>query len=91
MGIEKRRHVRCDFSDTIDYRIHLPDMQEIQFHGLILNISESGLCLYTSNSLNVGQELIIKTTLKAPVVRATIKWVRKYRDDLFRVGAMFIE
>jgi PilZ domain len=90
-GIERRRQPRCDFSDTIDFCIKPFALDETPFHGLILNISESGLCLYTSNSLNVGQELIIKTTLRAPVVKATIRWVRKYRDDLFRIGATFTE
>jgi PilZ domain len=89
-GIERRRHPRCDFSDTIDYCIN-PSAMDETLHGLILNISESGLCLYTSNSLSVGQELIIKTTLKAPVVKATIRWVKRYRDDLFKIGAMFID
>lgn len=88
-GAERRKHPRYDFSDTIEYRVNPASLDNI-CSGLILNISESGICFYTSTSLNIGQDLIIKTSLQAPVVRARITWVKEYRDDLFKVGAMFI-
>jgi len=88
-GVERRRHPRYDFSDAVELRVNPSGLSETH-SGLILNVSESGLCIYTCDPLSVGQDLTIKTSLRAPVLKATIRWVRKYRDDLFKIGVMFI-
>lgn len=86
---EKRKHQRYDFSDAVEFRVDRSN-PDVTHEGLIMNISESGLCFYSSFSPRVGQTLTIKTSLKAPEVKAKVIWVKKYNDDLVRVGATFI-
>lgn len=87
---KKRQHPRFEFSELINYYLNSADLSN-PVCAVSVNISESGLCLYTPESLNVGQNVLIKTSLKSPHVKATVKWVKKYLDDLYKAGFMFIE
>ncbi len=86
----KRRHPRFEFSELINYYSNPADLSK-PVCAVSVNISESGLCLYTPKSVTVGQNVLIKTSLKTPYVKATAKWVKKYLDDLYKVGFMFTE
>lgn len=88
-GIERRRHLRYDFFDIVDYCINPAGLDKTS-RGLILNISDGGLCFYASDPVRVGQKLIMKTSFGPSALKAAIIWVETYREDLFKVGAMFV-
>ncbi len=88
--VQRRRDPRHDFPQVINYFVNRSDLTE-SLYGMSINISESGLCFYTCVRPEVGQDLMIKTSLKAPCVKGTVRWVKKYVEGLYRVGIMFSE
>ena len=56
--------------------------------GVIINISNSGLCIFSPNSLADGQEVIIKAPLPLLDERFVVCWSNKLLDDFFMVGLM---
>ncbi len=86
---QKRRHQRFEFSELVDYYLN-PELKD-PVCAVSVNISESGLCLYTPKSVSVGQNVILKTSLKSPYVKANVRWVKKYLEDLYKVGLLFLE
>ncbi len=87
-GVDNRKYPRVPFSDHVDYWIASSGMDKT-LRGLSVTIAEGGLSFYTSHPIEVGQDIVIKTSLDAPHVKATVRWVKKYLDDLYRVGVMF--
>ena len=92
MLFDRRMQERHIFSDS--------DMTEIEyvldpftdfdvFKGFIINTSESGLCLLTSNKLKEGEEITIKSMINAPSQTAVVQWTEKYDDDYYKVGLIF--
>lgn len=71
---------------TIEFFLDLSS-QEI-FEGVIDNISEAGICLITSNPLEEGQEIIIKTDIFLPSHSALVCWVKSH-ETAYKVGLKF--
>ncbi len=59
------------------------------FEGTIDNISESGMCIVTSEALTEGQEITIKSLLFLPSQTAVVCWVEP-RDNSYKVGLKFL-
>ena len=57
-AIERRIHVRYGTRQEIDY--DSPDVPGEIFVGSIINISHSGMCLYVSNPVRLGQEITVR-------------------------------
>jgi hypothetical protein len=60
------------------------------FEGTIDNISESGMCLLTSQSLTEGQEITIKSLLFLPSQTAVVCWVEP-GDNEYKIGLKFLK
>ena len=71
---------------TIEYFLDLNSQET--FEGIIDNISEAGICLITSNHLEDGQEIIIKTDIFLPSHSAQVCWVRPH-EDAYKIGLKF--
>lgn len=84
---ERRRHTRYDFPALIDYGFHLNASHEV-YKGVTINISHSGLCLYVHKLLSEGQEISIKGPLPVPCPKASVRWIRKIDEDLYKTGLM---
>lgn len=56
--------------------------------GVIINISNSGLCIFSPNPLNKGDEITIKAPLPLLDERFSVRWSNKLLDDFFMVGLM---
>jgi hypothetical protein len=56
--------------------------------GVIINISNSGLCIFSPAPLNRGQEIVIKAPLPLLDERFIVRWTNKLLDDFFMVGLM---
>ena len=87
---ERRRDRRTIFPSTIEYGMKAAATGET-FKGVAVNISESGLCLYTSSFLKEGQEIAIMSALPVSSRVASVRWTRSVNDDVCKVGLMFVE
>ncbi len=61
------------------------------FIGLGLNMSKSGMCLYTTDNLYEGEEISVQEKLSAKYQKATVTWVKNYHLGFSRVGLTFHE
>lgn len=59
------------------------------FDGVIVNASESGLCILTTHLLNKGQKIEIKSNGEADSQAAIIRWARHYNSLYYKVGLEF--
>jgi hypothetical protein len=59
--------------------------------GTTLNISTSGMCVYTLNRLNEGERIIIRDEDLLLSRTATVRWVKNYGENFCKAGLMFIE
>ncbi len=88
-SIERRTQIRYDIQQEIQYISH--DTPGEIFTGIIKNISHSGMCLYVLNSVQVGQEITIKS--KHELYRkGIIVWCYETGEkfDIYKVGLKFI-
>ena len=86
----QRKHQRQDNPYPVVEYVLNPDTTHETFVGFILNVSGSGLCLYTSKLLNVEQEIIIKSNFPVSFKTATVRWIEKYDEVFYRVGLEFV-
>jgi len=82
------KHDRCYVNSTVEYVLD-PFNDDDIFEGTIENISESGMCLFTSQSLTEGQEITIKSLLFLPSETAVVCWIEP-QDDSYRIGLKFV-
>lgn len=54
--------------------------------GVVNNISQSGMGIYSFDSLSEGQEIVVASTLPNAHNEYTVRWSRKLMDDFFMAG-----
>jgi hypothetical protein len=86
---DKRKHHRKDFSYAVVEYILSSNNTHETFIGFTLNVSISGLCLYTPKVLAEGQKIIIKSTIPTSSKTAIVRWIEKYDDVFYKVGLVF--
>jgi hypothetical protein len=87
---DKRKQRRQDFSyAVVEYVLNSDNIHET-FIGFTLNVSNSGLCLYTPKLLSEGQKIIIKSNLPTPSKTALVRWIKKYDNVFYKVGLVFV-
>jgi hypothetical protein len=84
-----RKHQRQDFPYAVGEYVLNPDSTNGTFIGFSLNLSDTGLCFYTSKLLNVMQEVVIKGNGLVSSQIATVRWIEKYDDFFYKVGLSF--
>jgi len=87
----QRKNQRSDFSYTVIEFILHPDITYEIFIGFTLNISDSGLCMYTTKCLERGQEVIIRSSLPLLSKKASVRWTEKYDSFYYKVGLEFVK
>ena len=88
-GVSTRRHPRHSYVDTIDFCLDYTSNSN-RLHGITVNISDSGIGLYTFKPLYAGQTITVESTLPVPYQKATVIWVQKRNEDLYKIGLKFI-
>ena len=88
-GIEKRKFPRYPYLHTV-YFCEGPRLHDETCLGASVDISDTGMSLYTSTPLTESQNIVIKNTLPVEFRRATVKWSRRFSADLYKVGLMFL-
>jgi len=86
---DKRRHQRKKSITPFAYRGPL-DVSGIQI-GIITNISDSGMCIYSGTNHSEGEIIEIRSSFPVSYLRAAVKWAKKDAADLYKIGLMFIE
>jgi hypothetical protein len=89
-GTERRRHLRKLYSNVIKFCVNSPSRNS-SFAGVMIDISDSGMCLYTSHELHKGEEILIQEKLPVKYRKATVVWVKNYYREFYRVGLTFHE
>ena len=85
---EKRRHGRRNIMSTIEYFAEPVTAYET-FDGVIVDTSESGLCILTAHLLNKGQIIEIKSKGEIIAQTAVVRWIRQYNNLYYKVGLKF--
>lgn len=85
---DKRRYKRHLFFHKIEYCLGPRSYYDI-YNGSSINISESGMCMYTSRRLEEGVDIEIMNGLPFPYQKATTRWVVKQYQDLYKIGLAF--
>ncbi len=88
--VQRRRHPRHVFSNLIELRVTPPSANK-KISGTAVNINAKGLCLYTADLLTEGETVEIINDVPMAFTKATVKWVKAYSGDFYRVGLTFIE
>jgi len=88
-SVSTRKHPRHLYSDNIEFCLDY-SIAGKNSHGIIVNISDSGIGLYTFTPIYAGQTVTVETTIPVPYQKATVIWVQKRSEDLYKVGLRFI-
>lgn len=86
---DKRKDIRRDFPFVVEYTIR-GDISREAFKGVIVDICESGLSVYLFRQLKRGEEITIMTKLPVPRKTASVRWIRRVDDEMFKAGMMFV-
>ncbi len=88
-GRELRRHERSNYLSTIHYCLNSKSNGDVLI-GSGIDVSESGLSMFSSYPLKKGEGIIIKSKLPILYRRATVRWVKELRENWYQVGLEFI-
>jgi hypothetical protein len=86
----RRKDQRKEFSYIVlEFVLH-PDTAYEIYVGYSLNLSDSGMCIYTSTVLKTGQEIILKSDQPRLYKKAAVRWVERYDSFFYKVGLEFV-
>ena len=88
-GLEKRRHPRHKYHEIMECRLNLPISAKIIVCPSV-DLSESGVCVYTSHRLNEGDPVEISNFRADCHKKAVVKWVNKRDEGFYKTGFMFL-
>ncbi len=89
-GIERRKHRREECVDCMDISMSLKDHTET-IHGVCMNISEGGICVFTPTPLTEDQLIEFKENLATCPKKAVVKWNHLYFKKFYKSGMMLAE
>ena len=85
--IEKRKLGRHPYHGMVEFCLN--GNESGVSHGLGINISESGMCLYIWGDLCTGQVITIKSRLPVNARRGTILWIKNLHGSFNIAGFIF--
>ncbi len=85
----ERRHQRKIYVSAFAYCF--PARSSNIFFGVTSNISDSGMCIYSDAQPDEGERLEFRSSLPVSFSKATVRWVKKDVDNLYKMGLMFID
>lgn len=85
--IERRRHPRHAYCEKIEFCLISHSLKMLL--GAPIDISDSGMCIYTFDELVVGDSLEMRNALPVPYLKATVRWVKDYSGNYYKAGIMF--
>ena len=85
---ERRRHKRKYLANALECELKEPHQEEI-FDCVATNISQSGICLLTTNPIQNGQEVTMKNHIFSSPRTATVRWSEQYQNLYYKAGLEF--
>jgi hypothetical protein len=86
---ERRSHERRDFANRIVY-VSADDPDCTLIKGVMMNISETGLCFATFTAPIKDEKIwILESMLPIHRQKGTVRWIKKMESDIYKVGLMF--
>jgi len=85
---ERRRHQRKYLAKALECELKEPHQEEM-FDCVAANISQSGICIITTNPLQDGQEITMKNHIFPSPRTATVRWSKDYKSLYYKSGLEF--
>jgi len=85
---QNKRQPRNPFKDQLQLRLDHPTRDKTLL-CVGSNISDSGICVYTFIPLKEGQCVMFEENFPMPYHKATVRWIKQYNQNLYRVGLFF--
>lgn len=82
---EERRNVRYTYLVNTEYMLHPPVTDEIH-QGAVVNLSSSGIGLFVTKPLHIGQEIKILGSLPNLAGTAVVRWIKQV-GGCYKIGA----
>ncbi len=84
-----RRYPRRHYAENIEFRLDYSGAAT-RLHGISVNISDSGIGIFTFEPIYRGQTVTFETTLPVQYQKAAVMWVEKRSEDFYKAGLNFI-
>lgn len=81
---ERRNHLRYTYLTNTEYMLNPPTNGEI-FKCAVVNVSDSGINLFISRPLDMGQEITIRGDLPNLARTAVVRWTKNL-GEFYTVG-----
>jgi hypothetical protein len=91
--VAERKNQRYFVHKHVNYQYDLESgyIDDRMFQGITIDSSALGMGLYIYHPLTVGDRLKVSNDMYSePRQFATVKWISKIDDDVYRAGLMFI-
>lgn len=90
-SFERRKQDRHEFHEgmKVEYTLDFSDKET--FEADVVNVSTSGLCLLTTDCLDIGKEIIIKDYTSFPSQTAQVEWIEDVNASHYKVGLIFMK
>jgi hypothetical protein len=85
-GLEKRKFIRHDFAVRVAIKYIIGPSEGEIHKGFLANKSSSGLCLFTYDPLDIGEEIRLKNNFYVPFQKAKVKWIKEVNKQWYAVG-----
>lgn len=87
---DRRRSERKPVGKAVDY-VLIPSSSEEPLSGVIVDMNEHGICLFTPEKLAEGQKIRLKNGVPGEERIAVVRWGRKFQGLYYRLGLEFEE
>ncbi len=86
--MERRSHIRYELIQNIEYVLG-PSPSEEVYKGIIIDISDVGVGMYTFKRVDVGQKILIRNGLADTYHEMTVRWCKELGENVYRAGLLF--
>ncbi|HMK49208.1 MAG TPA: PilZ domain-containing protein, partial [Thermodesulfovibrionales bacterium] len=80
---DHRKHERINIVKAIECTAYHHMDPPSEFDCFIANISQSGVCLMTTEALQNGQDIRLRNHILPTPRSATVRWLRRERNGLY--------
>lgn len=88
---DRRRSERKAVCKAVDYVLLPSSTEEEPLSGVIVDMGEHGICLFTTEKLTEGQKIMLRNGVPQSEKTAVVRWGQKYQNLYYRIGLEFEE
>ncbi len=89
---ELRMYERTPFVESLKYSVAIMDfrsLKKVDDVAVVIDLSEKGMGILTSQPLEAGNVLTFKRKNKTPTNTAVVKWADRIDETTYRAGLKF--